>query len=722
MNKKNIIQNLILIAMVTSLLLCACGDKASLSEVENVSSEGEEIELLEPVGASLSYDVAAYRNLYDSTVFSSTVVPKISEFSTTKSQVFDRFAVSCGDVVNKQDKLVYFKTQGVDKSIRLLQEEIDDFESDYLSNADILNKRIGDAEESVFRASSKYMENFTYEPPVENESAHYGWEKVVLPSEGAYKRELLAEGRLKQQQLENSELYLLEKDYYSKKMQLLQNENSLSAISSNIDGEVVAIGYYYDGDNIEKDRGIIAVGDTTTKMIKTDYITKETVAKAEDLYAIINGKRYELVYEPMDSIIYNQLIKQDGVAYSSFYIDDPADEVKFGDYVVLVLVKESRREVLTIPQDALTKENNEYYVYVYDGENSIYTSVEVGFKDGVYAEILSGLLEGDKVLTNNVSKKGNNTLTLKKDKCFTQLDTTGYLYYPTSEWVRNPVENGTTYVKEILVEENELVSKNQTLVKLEVVADEIEIERLSREIDRAQTRLVPMLEEKETNADRNIIDRGLEEDIINTQKNIDRDLRALNKLTKYRGILEIKAPYDGVISDKITIEEGDLIYEDDRLVRISDNSSLYVVVKDTNDQLAYGNEVTLKYKDINWNEKTTTGKVVTVGNTSLTSSMRADFKLIAIPLENQGDIAISTQASTGNWDRASIKVSLESRCMDNVIVIPKSAVKMENNRNYVTVVNSDGSVMRQSFISGGGNMNSYWVADGLTEGMTICWE
>ena len=52
--------------------------------------------------------------------------------------------------------------------------------------------------------------------------------------------------------------------------------------------------------------------------------------------------------------------------------------------------------------------------------------------------------------------------------------------------------------------------------------------------------------------------------------------KVLNKLTKYRGIIEIKAPYDGVISDKITIEAGDLIYEDDRLVRISDNSSLYV--------------------------------------------------------------------------------------------------------------------------------------------------
>ena len=710
--------NLILISLlILSLTLTGCSSSPDIEE------ETEAIELIEPVGAAQSYDYATNRSLYDSMVLSSVVVPKVASFSAERDQYFDKYEFSCGDEVNKGDSLVRFRTEEVNKELVKLDEEIADFESDYISEVGLLNKRISDAEEAVYKANSDYMSNYSYEPPKDNEGAYTMFEKMILPSEGAYKRELLACNKLKEQLKEKTELYLLEHKYYEKKRELLIEKNSENAITSNVNGQVVAIGYYYDGDLINKDTNIVAVGDTSIKMLKTDYITRETIAKAYDVYAIVNGKRYELTYEPMDKVIYNQILNEEGVVYSSFYIDDANDEIKMGDYAVVVLIKDKRSDVLTIPQSALTKDGESYYVYCLDDNGaSIYTQVDIGFRDGVYAEVLGGIKEGDKVITDNVPKKGKNTLTLAYDKCSTPLDTTGYLFYPTSEWMRNPVDTGTTYVKEICVEENEMVTKGQTLMKLEVLADDIEIDRLSREIDRNQTRLVKKLKKKTDNDAKNIIDRSLEESIISMQRTVDRDLRSLKKLTKYKGIIEIKAPFDGIINEKIVLEEGDLIYENDRLVRISNDASVFVIVKDTNDQLAFGNEAAVTYKDKENNQVTTKGRVVTVSNTALAQGLKHDYSLIAIPKDDSGDIQVSTRASAGNWDRAMMKVNVETRSMDNVLVIPKSAVSIENGKTYVNVVLADGSVKKTSFVSGGGNVNSYWVAEGLEEGMTICWE
>ena len=60
--------------------------------------------------------------------------------------------------------------------------------------------------------------------------------------------------------------------------------------------------------------------------------------------------------------------------------------------------------------------------------------------------------------------------------------------------------------------------------------------------------------------------------------------------------------------------------------------------------------------------------------------------------------------------------------MDDVLLVPKSAVKEVNRTLYVTVVEDNGVRRQQAFVSGGADSNNYWVVTGLTEGTKICWE
>ncbi len=59
------------------------------------------------------------------------------------------------------------------------------------------------------------------------------------------------------------------------------------------------------------------------------------------------------------------------------------------------------RDVLAIPAEALSKENDIYYVYVLDDAGIVYKrQVEVGIQAEVYAEIISGLSSGEVVVLN----------------------------------------------------------------------------------------------------------------------------------------------------------------------------------------------------------------------------------------------------------------------------------------------------------------------------------
>lgn len=684
----------------------------------------ETIELIEPVGVAASFDEVVYRNLYDVKVYSSYVVPKVKEYGFMSDQEFDKFGKAPGQKVSNKDVLAYSVCKSIDKQIEELEDEIASSDEQYVSDIDALTKDISDAKKKTFETGEARAKFNEFEPE-ENTEAYEGWSKMIMPSDGNAKRAKMAQERLEEQLKERQELYELEREYKFGQIERLQAKKNNATVSSNMDGEVVAINYVFGGDNVKRDFPVIAVGDTKTKLLKVDYINKATVNKAKDYYAFVNGKRYEVTYEEMEKSEYNRLIAQTDKVYSTFYIEDPNDEVKIGDYAVLVMLNDIREDVLCVPLDAIKKEDDEYRAYIYDEESntSSYVGVQIGMKDGLYAEVLSGLNEHDKVLSDSAPKMGSQKATLEKGESSNKFEENGFLFYPTSEWLKNPASNGKSYIKEILVTKNEIVQKGQTVATVEVVPDQIEIERNARKIQRAQERLVKLIKEKADLDAAKKIDRGVERGISDKNRTISQLMKEKYKLTKYSGIINITAPYDGIITDVGTLKAGDIVYEGSNIVQISDNSLSYIVVQDGNSTLPYGAEATISYKkDQAGAPIKVEGAVATISGSSLSPDMQMEYALISIPAENVEDMAGSSMDPTGTWLRQMFSVNVVTRKEDNVLLIPKSAVYMMNGSTYVRVLSQDGSVHYTSFISGGSDTSNYWVIDGLEEGMTICWE
>jgi len=157
---------------------------------------------------------------------------------------------------------------------------------------------------------------------------------------------------------------------------------------------------------------------------------------------------------------------------------------------------------------------------------------------------------------------------------------------------------------------------------------------------------------------------------------------------------------------------------------MADQSLCYILLEDESRQLSYGKEATVSLMLGKSVEKEIKGTVVTVSGSVLSSQMNTGQVLISISKDDIAEIAKygSTVNADGDWSRNRFEVRTQVRNVNNVVLIPQSAVEVVDDSTYVKVKDADGRITYASFIAGGLEQNYYWVADGLSEGTEICLE
>lgn len=706
---------------LTAGSICGCAKGADKAETTTAAS-GEEIELIDPVGVATYYDKAQYRDLYQADVYSCICCPSVTEFAYSTDAPFSKYGKLPGETIAAEDVLVYGDTTKLDEEYEQLAEDIQEKTQDYVDELTDLQEDLYDAGEIEYEVSVPHMESIAAKPE-ENSPFYDRWAMFSQPVEGMYREAVMAREKVEQSIKEKEELFALEQEYDKGCLERLAEKINQARVISNTEGTVVGVNVYYAGDYIQKNTSVIAVGDMTKKTLYTDYVSKATIAKAQDVYAIVDGKRYEVTYEVMEKEEYARLKKLNDVVYSTFYLHDPEDEVPMGKFVTLVVEKDSRKNTLAVLSDAVHRNGQEYYCYLYDGTGSVVENVTVGFSDGMYTEILSGLKEGDMVLTSEAVSAKGQTDTLKVGTIASEYSGWGILFYPSTEWLVNPAKHGTFYIKEICVEQNQQVKEGEELAKIEVIADQIGIGRLERKIQRQQERLNRLLEKKSKNYS-NEIDRPLDRAIEARQKAIADYQEDLAELRQYSGEIVLTAPYDGIVTNITELDAGDMVSYNDHIIQIADQSLCYILVEDKDGQLSYGNEATITYVGEGSIKKEIKGTVVSVNQAALSKQLNIGVALILISREDIAEVAMygSALGTGGGWNRNLFEVTVPIRGVDNVVLIPKKAVTVNGKNTFVKVKGQDGTITYVSFIAGGSDQNNYWAVDGLSEGMEICLE
>ena len=337
-----------------------------------------------------------------------------------------------------------------------------------------------------------------------------------------------------------------------------------------------------------------------------------------------------------------------------------------------------------------------------------------------------------KVLDESVDNSSDlTTTTIKKGTFYNEFSSKAELFFPNSKLIIAKSEYGDVVFEEFAVEEGAYVQKGDCIAKVHIESDSIGITQKELELQRLQESIVV----KE--AEWVIWDKETQDDIKKMTDHYEYEIALLNyhatvtlhdqeresildsiadleviitDLKAAAQVSEIVAPITGFVWELEDIASGDVLKQDISLGKVVMLDCIYLKVESASSLLTYGKQVDIIVKkggDI----LSLTGEVISLSDMNLLKSMQTEAAYIKVEVDPNTVIGVG-------WVSL-INVTAKTRKMDNVLLIEKDAVTVDNDITYVTVLEEDGSLVKKGFISGGNNNTYYWVVSGLEEGTKL---
>lgn len=587
--------------LLLSLLLpvTGCG-------VDQAATASSEIELIEPLSEEQNVKEAKLSELYDYKVISGYVYPYVQEYAFSQDQILARYSVIPGQQVTQGQALLYADDSVIEKQIENLQETKKNRETEYSR----MQTALKDAQSAL---------------------------------------------QLKQA----GELYQLDINYYDNLISELQNELPGYVLTSGMDGMVVNVGKECPQTNLSAAIPQMAVADFSKKVFKCDYIGQSEVTECEEIYAVINGKRIDVTYEPLSPAEYNRIADRGQTVYSTFAVSDPNQEIKAGDFGVIVLIK--------------------------------------GRKDDSKLESIP---------CNGTEK----TAVVARNSYSVEFSGEGYFEYPSMSYVTNKIEHGEVYFGQYQIQPFQYVEEGQVIATIQVKGDDTLLVEKQKELERQQQRF------------KDASDSGDSQGASDCREQIEKLTEELGELNQDYNTTQVVAQSSGIVVWMEDYHENDRIQNGWGIAQIAEESSCLLTVDNSRGLLNLGNTVEVTYDNEAGECKTVQGTVVTASGAGMTATLISDHSYISLPAEAIAEMRRTEGKEGGANSQRSFSVTANVHGMQDILMIPNKAVLEVEGKTYATIRNADGTKTVHEFLSGGHDVENYWVLEGLEEGEEVCLE
>ncbi len=335
---------MIAVLLLSCVFICSCANKESVSKVP---------ELLEPAMGTEKTAVAAIRDVYTFEGYSSYVIPKLHELSFTDGGQLESIDVTIGEKVEEGQELARLKSSS---------EAYED-----------LLKRYNDMrEENAYNNRQREIEIEIAQ--INNTDCE----------------------RLKLIDSQQRQLQRLDENYILSRVNLEKEKLSAGIITAPCSGVVSSVGNILSGTYVDEGKPVIVLADSRECFVYCEYMPSVSVKAYESMTAIIDGDEYLLSYVPYGEGEVTKLIDKGEDYYTIFKVEGGRSEI-IGLPASICLKKNIRSSVLSVPVNAIHRENGSSYVYARMNGSKQPVSVKTGVVGNMYAEILEGLKEGDVV-------------------------------------------------------------------------------------------------------------------------------------------------------------------------------------------------------------------------------------------------------------------------------------------------------------------------------------
>lgn len=357
--RKKILASLLLIALI---FLSGCKEKVE----ENIPV------LKAPVQGKMETAIVSRGDIFELTSYDAKVYPALQLVYPAVDGVLNEVCVYLGQEVKEGDILAYLDSTQLSEKIEQLEDSIEEMET----NNDF-NNRLQQLDIDIMELNIVQKIN-SNAPQLEIAQMQSELEKLKLSMEQNIEKQNYDLKKLKESLKEARE------------------EKEKTIIKAPFSGKVVYISSF-GGIRVSKDSPVIIITDESKLHIQSNYMERNTFINANQAYALINGKQYDIEYVPLES---DELVKMNdsGIAIESrFAVIGEADDIASGDYVCICLKNKVRENVLTIPKNALYSDAEGHFVYRMNNGAFARCNVETGIETDIQVEIISGLEEGDVV-------------------------------------------------------------------------------------------------------------------------------------------------------------------------------------------------------------------------------------------------------------------------------------------------------------------------------------
>ena len=296
-------------------------------------------------------------------------------------------------------------------------------------------------------------------------------------------------------------------------------------------------------------------------------------------------------------------------------------------------------------------------------------------------------------------------------------------YYPCSRDVVCP-EEGRIFA-EYAVSRGDQVKAGDVLVRLSTQRDSIALTKLQRELARLQEEFASAKAEKQdaiaqmeaaANAAADATEKEqlqikaaimrtqLEQFCYLQQLEIDQKQQEADACQKAQTVLELTAPIDGLVTALAQKEPEDPVNAGEVLVTLVDTGVRLLQVSDPVAELRINMPVTITVGRGN-NQKTMTGTVI-ASEEAIGQQYRKGYAYVRIDPEFE-DAALRDARVIANIVE-----------IDNVLMVNRRAVELENGKTYVTVL-ANGVQQRRVILLGMSGVENAWIVAGVAEGDTL---
>ena len=356
----------LVLGLAASFLLTGCGKTDNTDEEVVLLDRTEE-------DTTTKMTVVTKRDVVSSmSVRCAYTAVNVSDVSfDQEGQIISKVYVQEGDTVVKGQLLASLTTEGIDDQIKELDYQI--------GRTQIrLDQILADKQAAIERAELDY--SYTNQ-----------WEKDQIE----HKERLEAIDKEYQYSIEDCE-----DDLEMKQLQRSQLKKKLTSgnLYADLSGTVTYVKLRLEGASCVKGERIITITDSTECILTADraewreYFDNDAVYTMTVTTGSGAGDYDVMVYKPEET---------DGAL--RFYLTESNGSdvsIEVGTRGNILLVLDKRENVLAVTKSGVHSVDGKYYVYVLDEDGKRQTVfVEVGLYGNDYVEILSGLKEGDRVIT-----------------------------------------------------------------------------------------------------------------------------------------------------------------------------------------------------------------------------------------------------------------------------------------------------------------------------------